>query len=109
MNTEQRLHELRQKAAEFAKAEAERSYLDHYRKSKLAILMKAYEIDHKTTTAQEREARADPEYIELLKGLRVATETAERLKWELKISQMGVDIWRTKQANNRKEREGYNA
>lgn len=105
--TEERLHELREKAAEYARAEAQRDYLSHYRKSKLAMLMKTYEKDHKTTAAQEREARADPKYIELLEGLREATETAERLKWELNIARDAIGIWRTRQANKRTEMEGY--
>lgn len=107
---EQRLAELRQMSEEFAKAYAERNYLEEYRKSKLAMLMKRAEVDgHKTAAAQDREARADPEYIELLQGLKVATEVSEKLRWHLEVAKLGVAVWQTQQANERAERRGYGA
>ena len=91
-------------AAEFSKAESERVYLDHFRKSKLAILMKeAEQKGHTTSAAQEREARANPEYLELLKGLQSATEIAEYAKWKLKNEHMGASLFQTQQANRRAE------
>lgn len=109
--TEARLDELRATAAEFARAYAEQKYLEEFRKSKLAILMKKYEAmgNCSTAAAQDREARADPEYLALLEGLKTATEVSERLRWELEVSKMGVAIWQTKQANERAERRVYGA
>lgn len=105
---ERRLHELRETAARYAEARGNQVYLDHFRKSKLAMLMRAAELDgQKTVAAQEREAYADPEYVELLRGIKVATEEAERLRWELEIARMGAELWRTEQANERAERSGY--
>lgn len=107
---EARMAELRETAGKFAKAYAQAGYLDDYKKSKLAILMKKAERDGFTSAAaQEREARADGEFIELLDGIRVAVEESERLRWELKIAEIGAEVWRTKQANARAERRGYSA
>lgn len=107
---EQRLGELRQMSEEFAKAYAERNYLEEMKKSKLAILMKRAEMDgHKTAAAQEREARADAEYLSLLEGLKVATEISEKLRWHLEVAKLGVAVWQTQQANERAERKAYGA
>lgn len=103
------MHELRQQAAEFSVAAGQRAYLDEYKKSHLAILMKRYEHDYPSVAAQEREARADKEYLKTLEGLRSAVETAERLGWELRIAMKGADLWQTQQANERSERKGYGA
>ena len=107
---EKRLHELRELAAKYAKAEAQRVYIEEFKKSKLAQLMKSAEArGHATAAAQEREARASDQYVELLNGLQVATEEAERSRWELKIAEMGAELWRTQQASLRAERRGYGA
>ncbi len=110
MSDEARIHEIRQKVAEYAKATAEREYLDEFKKSQLAILMKKYEgLGISAVSGQEREARADPEYKTTLEGLKAAVENAERLRWELKILEMQFDAWRTRQANQRAERGKYDA
>lgn len=96
-------------AADYAKAKAEVVYLEEYKKSKLAILQKQYAHDYPSNAAQEREARADKEYLKLLEGLKVATERAEKLRWELQISMTGANLWQTLQANERAERRGYGA
>lgn len=107
---EARLAELRGMAEDFAPAYAERIHLEEFKKSKLAQLMKQAELDgHKTTAAQEREARAHPDYIALLEGLKVATERSERLRWQLEVAKLGVAVWQTQQANERIERKAYGA
>ena len=88
-------------ARTFAKAKAERVYLEEFRKSKKAILMKR--SLEETIGAQEREAYAHDEYQELLKGLRQAIETEEKLRWDLIAAQARVEIWRSEQANLRAE------
>lgn len=85
----------------FAKAKAERVYLEEYRKSLKAILMKR--SLETAVNAQEREAYSDPEYLQLLLGLREAVEIEEKLRWDLIGAQARVEIWRTEQANNRAE------
>ncbi len=109
MNIEERLHELRELAKKFAKSEANRVYLEEFKKSQLAILMKKYEKSHKTAAAQEREARADQEYLSVLEGLKQATEHAQRARWELKIAELGASVWQTSQANRRQEMKSLNS
>ncbi len=88
-------------AKDFAKAKAKRVYLEEFRKSKKAILMK--QSMEAAIGAQEREAYAHGEYVELLNGLKEAVEIEEKLRWDLIAAQARVEIWRTEQANNRAE------
>jgi len=53
--------------------------------------------------AQEREAYAHPEMLELIRGLQAAVEIEEKLKWDITAAELRVEIWRTEQANNRQE------
>lgn len=105
---EDKLQKIRDCSKIYAAAKGERVKLEHFRKSKLAILMKKYEPEHKTTTAQEREARADPEYVEVIEGLAEATEIEAREYWNLKITELQFSAWQTKQANKRAEMNRYN-
>jgi len=88
-------------AKHFAKAKAERTYIEHYRKSLKAILMK--KSNESAIGAQEREAYAHPEMLELIRGLQAAVEIEEKLKWDITAAELRVEIWRTEQANNRQE------
>jgi hypothetical protein len=88
-------------AALFAKAKAERTYIEQYRKSLKGILMKR--SMETAIGAQEREAYAHPEMVELLMGLKAAVEIEEKLKWDITAAELRVEIWRTEQANNRAE------
>lgn len=92
-----------QNAPEYAKAKAERVYLEEFRKTKKALLMKAAMSKYEAVSAQEREAYAHPEYQELLKGLAAAIEVEEDLKWKLEAARMRTDVWRTEQATARAE------
>jgi hypothetical protein len=86
----------------FAKAKADRVYLDEFRKSKRALLMQeAFCAGVDTIAGQERDSLAHSEYRALLDGLRVAVETEEKLKWQLTAAQLRIEVWRTLQANNR--------
>ena len=86
-------------APAYAKAKAERIYLEEFRKSKKAILMQAH--NDKAIGAQEREAYAHPEYIGLLAALRVAVESEETLRWRLVSAQTSVEVWRSQEASSR--------
>lgn len=91
-------------APAYAKAKSDRVYLEEFRKSKKALLMKeAMKQGIEAANAQEREAYADLEYIELLHGLASAIEKEETLKWLIEAARMKTDIWRTEQANARLE------
>lgn len=83
----------------YAKAKAERVYLEEFRKSKKALLMKS--CDATAINAQEREAYSHPEYVALLEDLKTAVENEETLRWSLVAAQARVEIWRTESANNR--------
>lgn len=83
----------------YAKARAERVYLEEFRKSKKALLMQQH--SNKPIGAQEREAYAHPEYIGLLAALRVAVEAEENARWMLVAAQTRVEVWRSQEASNR--------
>lgn len=86
----------------YAEAKAHLTYLEEFRKSKKAMLMKTAMVNGvKTVAAAEIEAYADVEYVELLKGIASATEAAEALRWGLVAAQARVDVWRSLEASNR--------
>ena len=107
---EQLMHEYREKIAEYAKARARRTYIEEFKKSKFAILMRQADRDgFKTAAAQEREAYSSDEYIELLHGLKEAVEAEERLRYDLRALEMRAEVWRTLRADERFERKAYGA
>ena len=73
------------------------------------MLMKVAERELGLTTvnAQEREARTSPEYLELLDGLKEATQIAEENKWLLQIAMRGSSLYQTQQATRRAEIAAY--
>ena len=91
-----------EQAPKFAVAKSQRVFLEEFRKTKKALLMKdAMTKGFDSAVAQEREAYAHPEYQELLHGLAAAIEQEETLKWKLTAAQMKSDIWRSEQASER--------
>ena len=86
-------------APKYAQAKADRVYLEEFRKSKKALLMRA--SGEGPISAQERDAYSHSEYIALLDGLKAAVEAEETLRWGLVAAQARVEIWRTESANNR--------
>jgi hypothetical protein len=86
-------------APKYAKAKAERVYLDEYRKSLKAMLMQR--CSEQSVGAQEREAYAHPEYTAHLKALEAAVEAEETLRWQMVAAQTRVEVWRTQCANDR--------
>lgn len=91
---------LRDKAREYGKAKADRVYLEQFRKSKKAILMnhKVGEPEH----VRASYAYAHAEYLEILDGIKAATEIEIELLWRMKAAELKTEIWRTQQANNRR-------
>lgn len=86
----------------YAEAKAEVVYLEQFRKSKHAMLMKqAMNEGHTSVAAQEREAYANEEYVQLLLGLKAATDNAEALRWALVSAQARIDVYRSMEASNR--------
>lgn len=98
------LNFIRDHAPQYAKAKSERVYLEEYRKTKKALCMRAAESSGTNAiSAQERDAYADPEYKQLLDGLRAAVEEEERLRWMIVAAQAKIEVWRTIEANRRAE------
>ena len=87
----------------YAEAKAHRTYLEEYRKSQKAMLMKQAMADGraKSSAAAEMEAYADPAYVQALRGLEAAVEAEETLRWALVAAQARIDIYRTQSANDR--------
>ncbi|MDW9244812.1 hypothetical protein [Burkholderia cepacia] len=95
---------IRDNAQPYAKAKAQRVYLENFRKSKKALLMRDAELrGHKTAAMQEREAYADPGYVEVLEALQAATEEEERLRWMIVAAEAKIEAWRTIEATRRAE------
>lgn len=95
---------IRDNAPAYAKAKSERIYLEEFRKSKKALLMREAEIaGHKSAVAQEREAYAHAEYLVVLEGLKAAVEQEEALRWLIVGAQAKIEAWRTIEANRRAE------
>jgi hypothetical protein len=91
-------------ASRYAQAKANRIFIEEFRKSKKALLMKdALARGYEAVNAQEREAYSDPEYLEVLRGIKDATAEEEELRWKLEAAKMRVDVWRTEQATARSQ------
>jgi hypothetical protein len=83
----------------YAKAKADRIYMEEYRKSLKAILMK--QSMETAVNAQEREAYSHPDYIKLLDGLREAVLVEEEYRWSMVAAQARIEVWRSQEASNR--------
>lgn len=91
-------------APAYAKAKGERVYLEEFRKSKKALLMRQAEIDGiKTVAQQEAFAYSHAEYIELLEGLKASVQTEELARWQMVTAQAAVEVWRSQEASARAE------
>ena len=107
---EKLINDWRNSVKDYAKSKADTVYLTEYRKSLKAIKMaEAQENGLKTGQERESYAYAHAEYLELLTGLREATEKSEELRYRMKIAEERIGIWRTKQASSRKEQGHYGA
>lgn len=95
---------IRDNAPAYAKAKAERIYLEEFRKTKKALCMQAA-LGRGTdaANAQEREAYADPDYQQVLEALRTAVEEEERLRWLMVAAQAKIEVWRSLESSRRIE------
>lgn len=95
---------IRDQAPAYAKAKADRVYLEEYRKTKKAILMQEAErAGHKSAVTQEREAYAAQSYAEHLIALSAAVEEEERLRWLIVAAQARIEAWRSLESTRRIE------
>lgn len=83
----------------YSQAKGNLAQLETYKSSLKSIMMK--KSGENTIGAQEREAYASKDYVQLGIDIGLATSEAERLKWILDLSKMRFDAWRTIQASNR--------
>lgn len=86
-------------APQYAQAKANRVYMEEFRKTLKARLMKGCGLD--AIGAQEREAYAHEDYSRHLEALRQAVEQEETLRWRLVSAQAAVEVWRSQEASNR--------
>ena len=104
MKPEEAAQTIRDKAPAYGESKAQRVYLDEFRKSKKALLMKdALTLGIEAANAQEREAYAHPSYQQLIRGLAEAIEKEETLRWELEAARLDIEIWRSREATNRNQ------
>jgi len=102
MKPEEAAQTIRDKAPAYGEAKAQRVYLEEFKKSKKALLMKdALTLGIEAANAQEREAYAHPSYQQLIRGLAEAIEKEETLKWEIEAARLDIEIWRSREATNR--------
>lgn len=92
---------VRDKAPEYAKAKAERVYIENALKSVKAKQMS--ESDKKTLGDREIDAYMSIEYETMLKGLREAVAIEEEIKWRMEAAKLRFEHWKTEQFNSRVE------
>ena len=85
----------------YAKAKADRMYLEEYRKSKKAKLMS--QAGTEVLGKQETYAYAHADYVEILEGIKQAVEKEENYRWLLTAAQARIEVWRTNQYSMRAE------
>jgi len=79
----------------YAKAKADRMFLEEFRKSRKAQLMS--QAGTEVLGKQETFAYAHKDYIEILEGIREAVEREERFRWLMTAAQARIEVWRTEQ------------
>jgi hypothetical protein len=90
---------LRDNADAAAQCRAERVYLEEYRKSLKAILMKESPKD--SAVIQERNAYSDQRYLDHLLALKEAVFKDEKHRFLRAAAEAKCDAWRTQSSNER--------
>jgi hypothetical protein len=85
----------------YAKAKADRMYLEEFRKSRKAQL--ASQAGTEVLGKQETFAYAHQDYIQILEGIREAVEREEKYRWLMTAAQARIEVWRTEQYSARHE------
>jgi hypothetical protein len=85
----------------YAKAKADRIYLEEFRKSRKAQLMS--QAGTEVLGKQEVYAYAHEDYEVILRGIREAVETEENYRWLMTAAQAKITVWQTMQYNARLE------
>jgi hypothetical protein len=85
----------------YAKAKADRMYLEEFRKSRRSQLMA--QAGTEVLGKQETYAYAHQDYIEILNGIKEAVEKEEKYRWLMTAAQARIEVWRTEQYSARHE------
>ena len=99
LDPQKHLRRMWENAPLLAQAKANRVYMEEYRKTLKATLMKSCGLD--AIGAQEREAYAHPDYAKHLEALKEAVNAEELLRWRMVTDQASVEVWRSQEASNR--------
>lgn len=98
-DAEKALDYLRDNASKTAAARANRIFVEEYRKTIKAKIMK--EHGSLPLGAQEREAYSDERYIQHLEAIREAVEADEHHKWMMEAASAKISAWQTQSRNSR--------
>ena len=85
----------------YAKAKADRIFLEEFRKTRKAQLMS--QAGTEVLGKQETYAYAHADYIEILEGIRQAVETEEKYRWLMTAAQARIEVFRTEAYSARME------
>jgi len=85
----------------YAKAKADRMFLEGFIKSRKAQLQS--QAGTEVIGKQETYAYAHADYIEILEGIKQAVEKEERFRWLMTAAQARIEVWRTEQYSARHE------
>ena len=86
-------------ASKYSQAKGELAQLEAYKSSLKAIKMA--ETSEQSLGAQEREAYRSQDYQDLCKAIGIATEKAEKLKWQLEAARLRHATWQNLEVSNR--------
>ena len=95
------LEYIKRTAPKYAKAKADRIFMEEGRKSLKASLMATQIGD--PVNAQERYAYAHHDYTRHLEALQIAIQQEEEYRWKLVAAQALIEVWRSLSANQRAE------
>ena len=87
----------------YAKAKADRIFLEEFRKTRKTQLMA--QAGTEVLGKQEVYAYAHEDYALILKGIREAVETEEKYRWLMTAAQARTECWRTDQYSARMEQK----
>lgn len=88
-------------APSYAQAKAETYQLTEFKKTQRSLLYS--KAVGKTVADKENWVSMQPEVTKSIDGIAAAIEREERLRWELKVAELHIEVWRTEQANRRLE------
>jgi hypothetical protein len=99
IDPQKHLRRMWETAPKLAEAKANRVYMEEYRKTLKALLMK--QSGAKSAVEQERDAYSHDDYRAHLDGLRAAVEQEELLRWRMVTDQASVEVWRSQESSAR--------